>query len=181
MVDAGLLVGAAALGLALVSLVYARTQADASHRQAEAETRAAMLASNLAMYERLKEVRRRFVEPGPLYEEWVQSNPRVKAAYDEAGGVDAYYTIRETMDFFQDIYFLRQGGVISDHYWHVWSGTVFRNYGKMPTFRRVFEFASGQGYLHPDFVAFYQAVLAGRPGPDPVARAAAGRRAPGPA
>ena len=49
----------------------------------------------------------------------------------------------------------------------MWTSTFFRFYAKMPTFLRVFDFATKEGLLHQDFVTFYRAVIDGEPVTDP--------------
>ena len=57
----------------------------------------------------------------------------------------------------------RKNGVVTDQYWHVWTRTFFRFYAAMPTFLRVFDFASKEGLLHQEFVTFYRGAIDGEP------------------
>jgi hypothetical protein len=65
---------------------------------------------------------------------------------------------------------LRKDGCVTDQYWHVWVNTFFRFYAKMPTFLKVFEFATDEGLLHPEFVAFYRGAIEGERLRDPAAQ-----------
>jgi len=176
----GVALGAAGLLTSGFSLVYFRMQADAARRQAdearrqtEGATRLAMMESNLHMYARFRETRNNFLEYPNLEREWRSTHPAFNEMFDACGGLDNFIAVRDAMDTMQDVYFLRKDGVVTDHYWHVWTRTFFRFYSKMPTFLRVFEFAAKEGLLHPEFVAFYRPILAGQPLGDPWKKAGA--------
>jgi hypothetical protein len=170
----GIGLGAAGILTSGVSLLYfreqaaaARRQAEEARRQSESATRLALMESNLHMYGRFRETRNRFLDHPNLEKEWRDSHPTFSATFDACGGLDEFVAVRDAMDTMQDVYFLRRGGSVTDHYWHVWTRTFFRFYSKMPTFLLVFEFAAKEGLLHPDFVGFYRPLIQGQPLKDP--------------
>lgn len=170
----GVTLGGAGLVTSTASVLYCKRQADAAHRQAdearrqtEASGRVAVMESNLAMYARFRDVRNEFLRHRQLEKEWRETQPAFHAMFDACGGLENFIVVREAMDTMQDVFFLRKDGVVTDHYWHVWTRTFYRFYAKMPTFLQVFEFAAKEGLLHPDFVAFYRPVITGSAVGDP--------------
>jgi len=170
----GVVLGGAGCVASAASAVYFRSQARAAHRQAdearrqsESSDRLSIMESNLAMYARFRETRNQFLHFPNLQKEWRETQPRFNEMFDACGGLDNFIVVREAMDTLQDVYFLRKDGVVTDQYWHVWTGTFFRFYSKMPTFLKVFEFAAEEGLLHPGFVAFYRAAVEGGALSDP--------------
>jgi len=163
----GVVLGAAGCVASGASAVYFRSQARAAHRQSDVADRVAMMESNLQMYARFRETRNQFLRFPNLQKEWRETQPRFAEIFDACGGLDNFIAVREAMDTMQDVYFLRKDGVVTDQYWHVWTSTFFRFYAKMPTFLRVFDFATKEGLLHQDFVTFYRAVIDGEPVTDP--------------
>ena len=125
------------------------------------------MQSNLEMYARFRETRNQFLRFENLQNEWRETQPRFAEMFDACGGLDNFIAVREAMDTMQDVYFLRRDGVVTDQYWHVWTKTFFRFYAKMPTFLKVFEFAAGEGLLHPDFVSFFRVAIDDRALADP--------------
>jgi hypothetical protein len=172
----GVVLGAASLVATGASAIYFRSQARAAHRQVEearrqTETadRLALMRSNLEMYARFRDTRNQFLRFDNLEREWRETQPRFAEMFDACGGLDNFIAVREAMDTMQDVYFLRRDGVVTDQYWHVWTRTFFRFYAKMPTFLKVFEFAAGEGLLHPDFVSFFRVAIEEGGLPDPAA------------
>jgi hypothetical protein len=172
----GVVLGGASLIASAASAVYFRSQARASHRQAEEATkqsenadRLALMQSNLEMYARFRDTRNQFLRFDNLQREWRETQPRFAEMFDACGGLDNFIAVREAMDTMQDVYFLRRDGVVTDQYWHVWTNTFFRFYAKMPTFLKVFEFAADEGLLHPEFVSFFRGAIAGDALADPAA------------
>src|SRR6266487_1279571 len=152
----GVALGAAGCVASAASAVYFRSQAHAAHRQSDVADRVAMMESNLQMYARFRETRNQFLRFPNLQKEWRETQPSFAEIFDACGGLDNFIAVREAMDTMQDVYFLRKDGVVTDQYWHVWTRTFFRFYAKMPTFLRVFDFATEEGLLHPEFVSFYR-------------------------
>jgi hypothetical protein len=164
----GVALGAAGCIASGASAVYFRSQARAAHRQSDVADRVAMMESNLQMYARFRETRNQFLRFPNLQKEWRDTQPSFAEVFDACGGLDNFIAVREAMDTIQDVYFLRKDGVVTDQYWHVWTSTFFRFYAKMPTFLRVFDFATKEGLLHAEFVTFYRGVIDGETPPDPV-------------
>jgi hypothetical protein len=142
------------------------SQTRAQGTQAGEAARVGVVATNIAMFERVLETRRRFGEMPRIYEEWRTTHPSLARKYDEVGGVAVYDVLREAMDTFRDVYFMRRD-VVTDHYWHVWKGTFFALYAPLPTFEDVFRFAAQEGYLHPDFVRWFEPRFRGAALADP--------------
>ena len=170
----GVVLGGAGCVASAASAVYFRSQARAAHRQAdearrqsENSDRLSMMESNLAMYARFRETRNQFLHFPNLQQEWRDTQPRFSEMFDACGGLDKFIAVREAMDAMQDVYFLRKDGCVTDQYWHVWTKTFFRFYAKMPTFLKVFDFASDEGLLHPEFVTFYRGAIQGERLADP--------------
>jgi hypothetical protein len=170
----GVVLGGGACVASAVSAVYFRNQARAAERQAEEAVRQSenamrigMMESNLEMYARFRDTRNTFLRYPNLEKEWRETQPTFDAMFDACGGIENFVAVRDAMDTLQDVYFLRKDGSVTDQYWHVWTRTFYRFYSKMPTFLMVFEFAAKEGLLHPEFVAFYRPMMAGRPLSDP--------------
>lgn len=163
----GVVLGGAGMITGAASLVYVRTHSRAALRHSESAERLALMESNIAMFARFRQTRDSFLKFPNLQKEWRESWPHLAQLFDDCGGLESYFAVREAMDTLQDVYFLRKQRAISDQYWHMWTRTFFRVYTGMPTFLRVFEFAAKEGYLHPEFVAFYQRAIDGKELPDP--------------
>jgi hypothetical protein len=180
-VDYGIILGLAGIAVGGLSLAYARTQAASSSAQAEAAlrqaeearrqtegaTRLAVLESNSGMVQRWANVRRDIFGNPTILADLKEAHPRISEGFEGAGGVDAYIILGRVMDTFQDVYFNREAGVVTDHYWHFWTHSWFAFCAKIPTFKRTFEFRAKEGYMHPAFVEFYEPIFEGKALGDP--------------
>ena len=172
--DLGPLFGIAGFVIALVSLVYVRTQAEASRTQAEATLeqvriarRLAALEVNLTLADRAFDVRRALVEEPVVVQAFLRANPTLEDVYTRAGGLRAVIMLRKFLDNAHDIYLLRREGVAADAHWRNWIASTLP-FTNMPELRVVFENAVERGMFDGGFVDFLRAVMSGAPVPDPV-------------
>lgn len=171
MVDYGILFGSVGIVVALASATYARAQATATRRQADAEAHLARVEVSRALGDRVRHVRALLLANPDATKEYLESNPALAAAFAEAGGMNAVVLLRDLLDYMQEVFFLREERIVSDHDWRLWA-TSMVPFTRMPSFRRVFENARARGALEPRFVQFMDAFFAGRLPDDPLGRVA---------
>src|SRR5512135_1548187 len=100
--DFGTLFGVAGFLVALVSLVYVRTQAAASNVQAEASAEQAGIARQLAELEintrladRTFDVRKEMLAQPAVIEAYLRANPQLAELVDRVGGIGALIMLRK--------------------------------------------------------------------------------------
>jgi hypothetical protein len=170
--DPGVILGLVGIGTGLVSIVYARTQARAAEgqaretrRQAEQATHMTVLASNQHLFDRLHSARER-ISKSHLLLDLQREVPDLQQAIAAAGGWDDYILIREVTEVFQDAYFMRRDGIITDAYWTDLAGNAAL-WTKLPAFHRVFDFSVERKLVDPGFVEGFRPVLEGKAWIDP--------------
>lgn len=174
--DMGTVFGLAGLVVALVSLVYVRTQAEASRVQAEATAEQARIARRIAALEvslrladRTFDVRREMMAQPEVIEAYWRANPELKEAHGRAGGIGAVMMIRRMLDSTQDIFLLRGEGIVTDPHWRNWIAAL-RPFMKMPEVQAIIDNAVQRSVFDEEFVGFLRAFdLPGTP-PDPAPR-----------
>jgi len=72
------------------------------------------------------------------------------------------------LDTFQEVFFLRRNGFVTDEYWHSWANTSFAITARLASAHSVFDLCKAKGFLHPDFIAFYEPAFSGNPVADPL-------------
>jgi hypothetical protein len=171
--DTGTVFGLAGLVVALVSLVYVRTQAAASRMQAEASAeqtritrRIAALEASLRLEDRAFELRREMGDHPAFLEAYFRANPQLQQVIERAGGFQTAMMIRRMIDTTQDIHVLRREGVITDEHWRTWIA-AFPPWTKMAEFQVVFDSAVARGIYDGAFVDFCRAVARGETPSDP--------------
>ncbi len=70
------------------------------------------------------------------------------------------------MDDFQDVFFLRRDGIVSDENWDKYKAHM-KSVAQRPAFQLIFEYALKQQLLHPEFVQFFRPILKGNDPQDP--------------
>lgn len=173
MVDWGVILGGAGLASSLVTVVYARQQVSIARRVAEDAKRTSLLASSHEMLERYQGLRTRWLTHPKGLSALRETLPGLDEAVTIAGGMDLYLLYRDMIDTFQDVYFLRQEGVVPANHWHVWSRNHMRSPLRAQGYEGTFRFAATRGLLDAEFVKFYDALFAGREPVDPYVPAAA--------
>jgi len=171
--DLGTLFGLAGFIVALLSLVYVRTQAEASRTQAEATLeqvgiarRLAALEVNLTLADRAFDVRRALADEPGVVDAFLRANPALEELYGRAGGLRSVIMLRKFLDNTQDIYLLRKERIAADAHWRNWVGSI-TPFANMPEMRVVFDNAVDRGMYDRGFVEFLRAVMQGAPIPDP--------------
>jgi len=171
--DLGTLFGLAGFVVAMLSLVYVRTQAEASRTQAEATLeqvriarRLAALEVNLTLADRAFDVRRALVDEPGVVDAFLRANPALEELYGRAGGLRSVIMLRKFLDNTQDIYLLRRERIAADAHWRNWVGSIMP-FANMPEMRVVFDNAVERGMYDRGFVEFLRAVIQGAPIPDP--------------
>jgi hypothetical protein len=175
-VDYGVVFGLAGLIAGLGSVVYARSSASAARRQAEESARVALVEISRDLNERVVAARGDIVGDPVLWEEFRAANPDLAQLYAEARPT---ILMRNYIDLSQDVFILRKRGIVQDHHWRNWAGSLLVN-SRLPTFRRVLENTSQRKLLEPDYEAFLRGLLEGR-ADDPAGRVTlSGAQAPSP-
>jgi hypothetical protein len=146
---------------AVEALRAAGLVAEGAREQAAQALLAAELLASSAVSARVREVRARNF----------RSNPGLPAAIAatiaKAGGPDAYSVMLDSMDVAQEIYVLRQRGLVSDENWRRWMDDQMLLVSRTPSFEEVFRRDAAAGILAPAFVEAFGPVLAGRRIADP--------------
>jgi hypothetical protein len=174
--DLGTVFGLVGLLVALMSLVYVRTQAEASRLQAEATAeqtriarRIAALEVSLRLADRTFDVRREMMAEPAVIEAYWRANPQLEETHARAGGIGAVMMIRRMLDSTQDIYLLRKEGIVTDAHWRNWIAAL-RPFMKMPEVRAILDNAVERQVFDDEYVAFLRAFDAPGAPPDPAPR-----------
>jgi len=164
--DLGIVFGLSGMAVGFVSLAYARTQAVHIRRQADAANRATTMEIQSALMERLYEIRNQLVNSPVTIEEYLKSNPALRELYHDPQYLKSTIMVRNGIDGFQDLYFLRKQSLVDNHHWRNWT-SAFIPIARMPLTRAVFENAVSRQALEPEFERFFRALLDGVPAADP--------------
>jgi len=165
-VDWGIVFGGTGMTIGLLSLVYSRTQAVHSQRQADAAQLATALELQRAMAERIYQARMDLVTNPEVAKEYVDSNPHLHELYGDHGTLAGIAIVRNAIDGLQDIYFLRKQGIVQDHQWQNWTSS-FAPIARMPLTRSIYDNAVARGALNAQFAAFLLPVFDGKTLGDP--------------
>lgn len=136
--DLGVVFGLSGMGVGIISLVYARTQALHVKRQADAAHRASTMEIQNAMVQRIYEIRTQLANSPVALKEYLSANPAMGELYHDPEYLKSMIFIRNGIDGLQDIYFLRKQSLVDNHHWLNWV-TAFVPIARMPTARAIFE------------------------------------------
>lgn len=161
MVDLGVVPGIAGIVTGGASIVYAHAQVTAARRQAQQAAHMTVLEANQHLFERIHNARERLGRSEALLEDIRSKVPELAQAFDAAGSFQDYILVREVTELFQDGFFMRKAGIVTDAYWRDLVGNL-RLWARLTAFRHVFDFAASRDLLHPEFVAFAREVLDGK-------------------
>jgi len=164
--DPGLLFGAFGIGTAVLSAIYARAQAREARSQVEGMRREAMLKSSRSISDAMLAMRSGLVNSPEIMQEYLAANPQMVAAYGDVDRVRSVIHLRNYLDVMQDVYFLRKEGIVAAYQWRNWVGS-FVPFARTPTFRALCENVIARRTLDDEFAGFLQAVLDGKPPPEP--------------
>lgn len=174
--DLGTIFGVGGLIVALISLVYVRTQTVASRAQAmtgaeqmRIAQRVAALDVSMRLADRTALIRREMLEMPQLQESYFRANPALHQAFEGVGGMGAVVALRSMLDAMQDIYQFRKEGIINDAHWLNYLGG-FLPYTRMPELRLLFDNAVQRGIYVEDFQLFCIALFDGREPIDPAGK-----------
>ncbi|HUR62320.1 MAG TPA: hypothetical protein VM286_08175 [Candidatus Thermoplasmatota archaeon] len=135
--------------------------ADSARVQAAEALRAAELLASSAVSARVREVRARNLHANP-------SLPaRVQETIAQAGGPAAYSVMLDAIDVAQEIYFLRERGLVSDEDWRRWMDDQMLLIAHTPSFQGIFRRDASDGILRQEFVVAFEPVFAGQRVADP--------------
>lgn len=154
--DLGVVLGGAGLAASLATILYAHGQLKALRQQATEARRVAILDSSREMLGRYQDLRTRWLSHPQGLSGLLEVLPGLDAAIARAGDLTMYLLFRDMLDTFQDIFFLRREGIISDDQWSMWMANHMRSPVRAPGFEDNFRYAAEHGLLHRDFVAFYE-------------------------
>jgi len=171
--DLGTVFGLSGLVVALITLVYVRTQAAASRVQAEASAeqartarRAAMLETSFRVADRAFDIRKALVADANVGVAFMRANPGLDEIYAQAGGLGSAMMLRRMLDTTQDVYLLRKEGIVLDQHWRNWIST-FPSFARMPEVKALFGNAVQRGIYDAEFRNWLNAFFEGREPPDP--------------
>jgi hypothetical protein len=146
---------------AIEALSAARLVAEGAREQAAQALLAAELLASSAVSARVREVRARNFRSTP------DLPASVQATIAQAGGADAYSVMLDSMDVAQEIYVLRQRGLVSDENWRRWMDDQMLLVSRTPSFEEAFRRDAEAGILAPAFVAAFEPVFGGGRVADP--------------
>jgi hypothetical protein len=167
--DLGVVFGLCGMGVGIVSLVYARTQALHIKRQADAAHRAATMEIQNAMVERIYDMRTQLANSPIALKEYFDANPMIRELYHDPEYLKSVIVVRNGIDGLQDIYFLRKQSLVDNHHWRNWV-SAFSPIVRMPITREVFENAVSRQALDPEFEVFFRQLLEEQATTDPAPR-----------
>jgi hypothetical protein len=165
--DLGIAFGLLGIATAVFSALYARSQALEARRQAEAARLQAIVEVNRAMSEQMLVARMGLVNSPILMAEYLEANPELAAVYRDPAQAQSLVQLRNLLDSFQDMYFLRKEGIAASHQWRQWTAALVP-VARMPTFRGICGNAIEREAVEKEFVEFLRLLLEGKPMPDPV-------------
>ena len=118
------------------------------------------------MTEKIYQLRMDLVTHPALKAEYTKANPRLSEIYGDVP-LEAIAILRNAIDGFQDIYFLRKKGIVQRHQWLNWS-TSMVNVVRIPMTRQLFNLGMQRGAFDPEFVEFVAPLFETGELPDPV-------------
>ncbi len=163
----GVVFGLIGIGISLISVIYARTQAIHARRQADTSYVATSLQLQREMSDRIYKTRTDLMRDPIAANMYVAEIPELANLVGDASRLNTLVTIRNAIDGLQDMYFMRKRSIIDDHHWRNWI-TSFVVLARMPVTRALFDSAVSREALEPEFVAFVQPLFEGRLPDDPV-------------
>lgn len=166
--DLGIVFGLSGIGVGIISLVYARTQALHVKRQADAAHRATTMEIQNAMMQRIYDMRAQLANSPAALKEYLSVNPDMGELYHDPEYLKSIIFVRNGIDGLQDIYFLRKASLVDNHHWRNWL-SAFVPVVRMPVVRAIFENAVARQALDPEFEGFFRQLLDGQPVSDPAA------------
>jgi hypothetical protein len=166
-VDWGVVFGVTGFCVGLLSLVYARTQALHSRRQADAANMAIALQLQHEMSERIFQHRMALIRDPGIAKMYYENVPGLSEALENGKTtLESVVTLRNAIDGLQDVYFLRKRGIIEEYHWRHWA-SAFNVIGRVPMFHLVYQNAVARNALDPEFAAYLRPLVDGRPLSDP--------------
>ena len=170
-IDWGIIFGLAGLAVALLSLVYARTQALHAQTQADAAQLATTLELQRAMADRIYRTSMDLVSKPSIMNLYLEANPSIKEVYPDAATFESTMVVRNLIEGLQDMYFLRKTSIVGDHHWRTWMG-AFAPVARMPITRKIYDNAVAREMIDPEFAVFLRPIFDGLPLTDPKAQIA---------
>jgi hypothetical protein len=119
--DWGVVFGLTGVGVGLISLVYARTQAINARRQADAAHLSGTLQAQQEMTDRIHRARMDLIQDPTVFEAYLDAIPDLKRLLPPGTSLQAVVNVRNSIDGLQDMYFLRKRSIAEDHHWLAWT------------------------------------------------------------
>jgi hypothetical protein len=158
-VDWGVVFGLTGVGVGMLSLIYARTQALNARRQADAAHLSTRLDIQRAMADRAYQAQMEMLRNTKAAQMYFDANPSMREVYEDGDAFEVGVFIRNMIDGFQDMYFLRKRGIVDDHHWCNWVA-VFLPIARMPLTRRIYDNAVNRMAIDAEFAEFLKPVFA---------------------
>jgi hypothetical protein len=154
------------MAVGMLSLVYARTQALHSRRQADAAILATTLEVQQTMAERMYQARMNLIRNPATMALYLEANPEMRELYPDVATIESTVAVRNIIDDLQDMYFLRKMAIVGDHFWRNWMAS-FAPIARMPITRAVFDNAVERSAIEPEFASFLRPIFESQPLADP--------------
>jgi hypothetical protein len=119
------------------------------------------------MSDRIFQHRAALIRDPSVAKAYYEAIPHFAKLLDEgAVGIEGITTIRNAIDGFQDVYFLRKRGIIEEYHWRAWY-SAFAVLARSPVMRIVYDAAIARSALDPEFAAYFAPLLDLQPLADP--------------
>src|SRR5580704_4678354 len=105
------------MAVGMLSLVYARTQALHSRRQADAAHLATTLEVQQTMAERMYQARMSLIRNPGTMALYLEANPEMRELYPDVASIESTVAVRNIIDDLQDMYYLRKMAIVDDQFW----------------------------------------------------------------
>jgi hypothetical protein len=166
-VDHALILGATGTMLGLGSLAYAHTQAKSARLQADSARQTAVIHLNRELTQSVLEARDELRTNANFREAHIAANPDLNAVYTAVGGIETALAMRNLLDRVHDVYHLRKSGIVEDHYWRNWAGTM-PPFARMDAMQALVASGTKRGVYDEDFARAFAAARDGKPLADPL-------------
>lgn len=158
--DWGVVLGLSGIGVGLLSLVYARTQALNARRQADAAHLASTLEVQRAMADRIYQARMDLARNPEAAQLYLDANPGLREVFADGTSLETAIIVRNMLDGLQDMYFLRKRSIVGDHHWQNWVAAL-GPVARIPLARKILDNAVERNAIDGEFATFVRPLFEG--------------------